>query len=1196
MAQPQRCPSCKEGVLTLTEGFMACDVCFRIDEAATDKSRYVDVTISRGAVVNRDETLEVHESYSSWREVEFMKHLDRLLDVFLVDPATCITRMPCPHFKAGAKRWYLRIRQKDAEAHGWKNLSISKEARKLPYQVAIAIRITVQENSTQVLKNVLEDSGHIITGGTRGDGRVPTPTHEDILARTRTLTGIGFMDSFRYLGDLETTYMRLLKVSFSAYEFMIVQFCALGRYLETMTKLPHLERLEKLRTIPEKKDWLEDTFDYLSKVDWKEFMRVGRELYFAQQCVNLWGGRSQTAIAVGLAITTIESITKDVMPQMASIQVELASLSDEGSRWTAAERNVELNNMILAWSTTLPDIGIPVPQIKKPSRGGVGDGLTYYGSDARRGIPDRVMVAAVGLAVANNWRAIANHRLKNRPQVMPFVREYIMAARSFAAAVPKLRRTRGPNKPKGIRIPVGNASGSTTPATASTPETTAQSVTVARPSASPTPVESVYSQISEAIALPDASPFFHGPHLPSPMQQRPIITRSSSPFPHDEFAVSQQRSYDFSELEKRDCAPADTIDAMLATAEKSSDEDYDMDSDEDGSFSGPRWRIQTGGQGLGLMNVQSPAGSALGFTIGPTGFSIEAAPSSLTLPQADPLDYASDVSQISQSAGLERSFSSESYSAFETEPPSRRGRLNPSSRGTSAAPSTQQARTSSSSRAISAAPSPQQARHDSSSRASSATPSTVDLPTPTMPPDILSSTTVIDLNLPGKPKKLKFLPRNPHIKAGTLRHSYRPAPDPVRTSASPRPPQTPPSPLLNVTYHLPPVDVSRSHIGMLAREKNQYITYRPSRDRVSGRIVSEDVEKAMLAWVKMKQDSGSMPKVISDEYLRSIGINTNPHDMDLGPYVRARMDKESPIATLLRVGIQPVEIPPIYVPHSLVYLEQQLYHYKEEYLAPPGKVLSEAELDDEMATLFDGGPEHVSDLFLSSSERAQRERQYLVEKAWDSPGRTDGSNTLLKRFAKSLDVEDDDLDVGERIQDAIIERIREARPSPVGSNATLSPMPVHSSQPLMPKGRSSKYGVRMPLLWDEDDQVGLGFESGEEEEDENRGEGEASKENAPGRRKRTRATKNGGGEVLPGPGKAKAVKGGKKRGKADTEEAEGEGGTRKKAKGVKGKAKAVVVEVEPDYDEEAYDGEAYDEEEYGGYGEEGMWEGDSWVT
>lgn len=173
-----------------------------------------------------------------------------------------------------------------------------------------------------------------------------------------------------------------------------------------------------------------------------------------------------------------------------------------------------------------------------------------------------------------------------------------------------------------------------------------------------------------------------------------------------------------------------------------------------------------------------------------------------------------------------------------------------------------------------------------------------------------------------------------------------------------------------------------SHVGVLIRERDEYIKFRYSTYLETGHVASPACEAFMRQWLHRQVDSHVLPTTITAEYLSSIGIKGDPRRIDLGPWIESKKDIWSPVECFLRAGIKPNEIPQQHLPHSLLHLRLLLDNYLEYQsgigvLAPVGERIDGDKLEEELDLLFDkDGGDAFETILLSPSEVEKRKEEY----------------------------------------------------------------------------------------------------------------------------------------------------------------------------------------------------------------------------
>lgn len=187
-------------------------------------------------------------------------------------------------------------------------------------------------------------------------------------------------------------------------------------------------------------------------------------------------------------------------------------------------------------------------------------------------------------------------------------------------------------------------------------------------------------------------------------------------------------------------------------------------------------------------------------------------------------------------------------------------------------------------------------------------------------------------------------------------------------------------------------DLDSEHVGMLIREKEQYILFRIEAERAAGRIVSKEVEQMLQAWLEEQRSVGSIPPSFTPDYLSSLRIEGDPLKIDLKAYIARNKPRWSPVESLLRAGISPVQLPPHLIPHSIAATRTLLYHW------PNPSALQEPQLRDQteaqgrdetgdydwdMAVLFDEN-EDFDEILLSEGDSKKRLQHYMTTGIWDT--------------------------------------------------------------------------------------------------------------------------------------------------------------------------------------------------------------------
>ncbi|WVF70957.1 hypothetical protein IAT40_005752 [Kwoniella sp. CBS 6097] len=223
----------------------------------------------------------------------------------------------------------------------------------------------------------------------------------------------------------------------------------------------------------------------------------------------------------------------------------------------------------------------------------------------------------------------------------------------------------------------------------------------------------------------------------------------------------------------------------------------------------------------------------------------------------------------------------------------------------------------------------------------------------------------------------------------------------------------------------PRTSVEDDHVGLLIREREEYIQFRLPQYYDSGYVVPAACEAEMWKWLREQVNNGSMPRHIDEAYLRSIGITGDPRRVDLGEWVESKSNVWSPVECLLRAGIRPQEIPTQHIPYSMVHLELLLKHWNKTGLAPIGEPVEGEQLEKEIDLLFtrddaDGG-DVWSQMILSEKEAKLRKQNYIKSGAWDAEEQKEvyeqknnhassGKARTAKKTTKAKGAEQDEVD------------------------------------------------------------------------------------------------------------------------------------------------------------------------------------------
>ncbi|ORY28604.1 hypothetical protein BCR39DRAFT_534328 [Naematelia encephala] len=216
-----------------------------------------------------------------------------------------------------------------------------------------------------------------------------------------------------------------------------VSFSAMDATLSiTMHVLDRIERAFKASTTtsnPTAPYWQRDRSDYFPQPGpaWKAMIEAAYHIYELQSTVSLYTGRELNSTAIALAVCAIEAVVEKEIPSFTDFTSTVCKEYGQ-SPYSVRERCRELHNLCVAWSTSLTDAGITVPQLLPPKRGNLGTGVAYYGTQRNRAIPLGSMYAASVLTIAKNWQVLAKTRLRTRVSALPLEDELHYAQRMFA--------------------------------------------------------------------------------------------------------------------------------------------------------------------------------------------------------------------------------------------------------------------------------------------------------------------------------------------------------------------------------------------------------------------------------------------------------------------------------------------------------------------------------------------------------------------------------------------------------------------------------------------------------------------------------------------------------------------------------------------------------------------------------------------
>ncbi|WVW80426.1 hypothetical protein I302_102408 [Kwoniella bestiolae CBS 10118] len=912
-----KCRYCEDEYTSLAfddiSGNWACPSCGQVDQSATDRHQFVDVSKYIGSIVDADSQLQVREQLDKI-QAKFQQEVEAIFDLYLGirSSHTSIIAGPAADLKAGAKQWFERMRESEKQHRHRVNLLQRAQNRRTKYMVAIAIKLAIQESLVIVLQNKLRDAGishqrRNLPGYTKGDDRISNPTLHELFCQANAFSedSFGHMDSEQYLRLMFARYSRWVNFVMTPMEITLLHVIQLTNRLRFLVELPHEERLKHLKTKPTitkgKREWYDSDFSDLQGINWDQVLPHAFHLYQFQECVRLWQNSSSPHLGIALTQWAIQSSAEMVMSQYTALQQELAAEYGR-SHFVASERFRDMRNMIIAWSTSLTDAGIPFPILPLPHKGAFGDGLTGYKGDNRRPIPEIDMAVAAAPTIVKHWRQILKARLRYRLDVMTLEDELWLCRKMFVVSgqvhhysqdpLAQLTREQVRNqRPQLLEMKKKKTKPRASFKFRTNAEDARQAIVHFQP-------------LRRARARPPPVSFWtpNGPSIQYDSLNMPIPMFTSN--------IQQSRSF---------VAPPEerSLQRMIEEPDLSSDEDEGYSSDEDGE---PTPKAPS----LAQINANARAGAngkqPFAFTIGPTGFNIDInfTPPPPVQPIGPlPLDSSSDLSHspVPMSRQSSAQSSSEMGSASEAETVIRHphGRL--------------------------------------SVRSMLNTPSTSGCTNPSPSP------------------------------VSNYIQPNRPSPTPLRVITSNGSTKTMSSTTPLVEYR----NREDAHVGLLIREREEYIQFRLPQLERDGRLCPPLVEAYIWKWLRNQVKNGSMPRYITPEYLRGIGIIGDPRKMDLGGWVASRKYESSPLESLLRAGIKPQELPVQYIPHSVIHTKLLLEHYNgPSPLVGIGAKIDKKRCEEELDFLCceDAG-EAMQVYFHTDKEVKMKRMRYEKSGLWD---------------------------------------------------------------------------------------------------------------------------------------------------------------------------------------------------------------------
>jgi len=246
------------------------------------------------------------------------------------------------------------------------------------------------------------------------------------------------MSNFRYWRQGNQRYERLIEYKLSNCDFMMSLIHRVILPLQALVHASSEVRKTLLETKPPKQMacWPDGVLDDFKRIrDWDEVFRTAHDLWQVQNCVSLFANdipAVQSSAAIMLTLMACESVMgRSIKANGYALEHELASRLRIGLTGCRFRRS-ELDRLVLSWSTSISELGLPVPRVK-PSKASsmIGVGDSGWASDKRRGIPRKVILPLAIKAVTTHWREIKTARLA-RPGILPLEEECLLARRMFA--------------------------------------------------------------------------------------------------------------------------------------------------------------------------------------------------------------------------------------------------------------------------------------------------------------------------------------------------------------------------------------------------------------------------------------------------------------------------------------------------------------------------------------------------------------------------------------------------------------------------------------------------------------------------------------------------------------------------------------------------------------------------------------------
>ncbi|WOO85714.1 uncharacterized protein LOC62_07G009209 [Vanrija pseudolonga] len=436
------CTDCQrlgfDGSSTATAGstasVVACSVCGAIDERATYIRNAAHTSHIFGTILEPDGSSEIQ--FGDPREKRHEAYINKLLDIYLVDPRSRLVERPAGHFIPGVRNLYNRFRTEQARTKGYLRVQTSNAPQQVKYHLVSAIRLVILQSNVALVHSQLAHHRTAIPSLgpplARGDGTVMAPSLRTILARAQALGSDhpGYLDRLTSLKAASKRVEGLLLHLPTTIDVVLSQVLVLSNHLKLLAGLPvamrrrllsvnalnaEATRSGKTADTAGPDDLVLDTecWDYMSGVTWDAVLEMALGLYNAQQVVSLWGNQCSVDVSCALLVWAIQAQQAKPVPQVLAWVSELVH-PHRGNESAVSRRRAEMRDMLVAWSTSIPEAGLDTPLVAPPARGTVGNGLS--GS----------VVSSRALSMAPSTRA---------PSMAPSTRAPSMAPSSRAPSV-----------------------------------------------------------------------------------------------------------------------------------------------------------------------------------------------------------------------------------------------------------------------------------------------------------------------------------------------------------------------------------------------------------------------------------------------------------------------------------------------------------------------------------------------------------------------------------------------------------------------------------------------------------------------------------------------------------------------------------------------------------------------------------------